>query len=86
MKKSLVLLGILTASLMAGSAWAQHKAPNDQPPSVFADTLDEIATAITVAEREGKDAQAAAYDPAVLDATTVGRAHDAQCRPRLRAE
>jgi len=32
MKKSCVLSAVLAASLFATTVWAQHKAPNDQPP------------------------------------------------------
>jgi hypothetical protein len=52
--------------------------PNDQPSIVFSVLLAEVDKALSVAERECRDAQARAYDPAILDATAVGRAHDTE--------
>ena len=51
-----------------------------RPAVVFGCVLDQIRKAIAAAEQEGKAAQAAAYDPAVLDPTAIGRAHDAEFR------
>jgi hypothetical protein len=56
------------------------KDPDDRPAIMFGCVLDQVRRAITTAEQEGKAAQAAAYDPAVLDPTAIGRAHDAQFR------
>jgi hypothetical protein len=61
------------------------KAPDGVPSAKFGIILFLINSAITATEREGRAAQAAAYDPAVLDPTAVGKAHDAEHRlKRLR--
>jgi hypothetical protein len=56
------------------------KDPDDRPAIVFGCVLDQIRKALAAAEQEGKAAQAAAYDPTVLDPTAIGRAHDAEFR------
>jgi hypothetical protein len=56
------------------------KDPGDRPAVLFSVILDQIKRASAAAEQEGKAAQAAAYDPAVLDPTAVGRSHDAAHR------
>jgi hypothetical protein len=58
------------------------KEPSGVPSATFTTLLIEIDSAITAAEIAGQEAQKAAYDPAVLDATAVGRAHDAQYQIR----
>ncbi len=80
-ERSAALAATLDARIV--SMLATLSAPNDMRAVLITCLLDEIRQAIAVAEREGREAQARAFDPSVpLDPTAQGKVHDAEHKIR----
>jgi hypothetical protein len=56
------------------------KNPGEASAEVFSKTLASINAAVVDAKKKARKAQADAFDPAVLDATAIGRLHDTEYR------